>query len=123
MHHVAIVVADLDRAERFWCGALGLPVRRRWTDDAGAPRSVWVALGETSFLALERGAAGGPKRADAAPGLHCLALAIDAKDRGTWRARLAAAGVAVERESAFTLYVRCPDGTLVGLSHFPDDAA
>lgn len=119
-HHIALVVAELERAEAFYAGVLGLPVVRRWDDAAGAPRSVWLALGPQAFLALERASAVGPTRVDGAPGLHCLALGIDAEARASVRARLHAAGVPIERESPFTLYVRDPEGVLVGLSHYPD---
>src|SRR5262249_20697384 len=60
VHHLAVVVRDLDRAEAFYAGALGLPVERRWTDEAGAPRSVWLGLGGDAFLAVERAAATSP---------------------------------------------------------------
>lgn len=122
VHHLAVVVADLARAERFYVDVLGLPIDRRWDDDRGVHRSTWVALGggATTFLALERAGAAGPTRSDEAPGFHCVALRIDRSSRETWRARLAERGHPIERESAFTLYVRDPDGNLVGLSHWPD---
>jgi catechol 2,3-dioxygenase-like lactoylglutathione lyase family enzyme len=152
VHHIAVVVSDLARAEAFYSGVLGLPVLRRHDDAAGRPRAVWLGLrGEAEadgFLALERSdataaapdatagtpdataaapdaTAGTPDaatRADAAPGWHCVALGIARADRDTWRARLAAAGHPVERESAYTLYARDPDGALVALSHWPDAA-
>lgn len=121
VHHLAIVVADLERAERFWTSVLGLGVERRWDDDHGRPRSVWLSLA-TGFLALERAGADGPRRPDDAPGLHCLSLSIAREERPAWEARLAAAGVPIERKSPYTLYVRDPDGTLVGLSHWPEPA-
>ena len=123
VHHLAVVVRDLGRAEAFYGGVLGLPVLKRWTDDAGAPRSVWLGLGGGGFIAIERAGAGvgeeGPVRADAAPGWHCVALGIAPEAREAWRARLEAAGVKVERESAYTLYARDPEGNLVALSHYP----
>src|SRR5262249_34838686 len=97
IHHVAVVVADLARAEAFYSGVLGLPVLRRWTDAAGAPRSVWLEAGD-AFIAIERAGVTDPTRADAAPGWHCVALAIPAAERDAWRARFAAAGAPVERE-------------------------
>ena len=36
-------------------------------------------------------------------------------------ARLAAAGVVVEARTAYTLYVRDPDGRRIGLSSYPDE--
>jgi hypothetical protein len=119
VHHLAVVVRDLAASEAFYSGVLGLPVARRWQTDGGAPRSVWVELGEGAFLAIELAAAAGPKRSDEAPGFHCVALAIQPDERESYRARLAAAGFPIVRETAYTIYVRDPDDNLVGLSHYP----
>ena len=119
--HVAVVTRDLHASERFYVGVLGLPVLVRYEDDGGKHRSTWVGL-DGVFLALERASADGPQRDDAAPGLHCLALRIRASDRNAWRAHFAAVGLAVERESKFSVYVRDPDGVLVGLSHYPEES-
>ncbi len=121
VHHLAVVVASLDHAERFYAGVLGLPVLRRWDDAEGAPRSVWLALGGGAFLAVERaGSPTSPRREDLAPGLHCLSLGIRPDEREAWREKLTHAGFPIERESPYTLYTRDPDGNLIGLSHFPD---
>lgn len=114
VHHLAVVVADLARAEAFYVGVLGLAVVKRWEQ-----RSIWVDL-EGAFLAIELAASALPTRIDTAPGFHCIALRISQNEREIWRSKLAAAGHPVERESAFTLYVRDPDGNLIGLSHHPD---
>jgi catechol 2,3-dioxygenase-like lactoylglutathione lyase family enzyme len=123
VHHLAVVVRDLGRAEAFYAGVLGLSVRRRWADDAGAPRSIWLDLDGGAFLAVELAGPHLPARpAPDLPGWHCVALGIARGEREAFRARLAAAGHPVERESAFTLYVRDPEGNLVGLSHYPEPA-
>ncbi len=114
-------MTDLERGEAFYCGVLGLPVQKRWTDDEGAPRSLWLDLGHGAFLAVER-VGGAPARSNDAPGWHCLALSIAVEEREAWRAHLAAAGHPVERESDYTLYVRDPEGALVALSHHPEPA-
>jgi glyoxylase I family protein len=119
VHHLAVCVEDLPRAEAFYVGVLGLSVLRRWDDDRGQPRSVWLALDASTFLAVERAKVGAPTRSDEAPGWHCVALAIDVSDRERWRAHLRGHGVEVERETDYTLYVRDPEGALVALSHFP----
>ncbi len=120
LHHLAVVVEDLSRAEKFYCDVLGLTVLRRWNDDHGVHRSTWVLLGD-AFLAIERAGSAGPKRADDAPGHHCVALKIDASEREDWRARLTSAGHPIERESPFSIYFRDPDGNLLALSHYPEE--
>lgn len=120
VHHLAVVVSDLAAAERFYSEVLGLPVVRRWQDEAGRARSVWVEMGQGAFLALERAARETPIRADESPGVHCVAFAIQRAEREVYRGRLAAAGFPVERETPYTLYVRDPDRNLVGFSHYPD---
>ena len=122
VHHLAVQVRDLERAEAFYAGVLGLKVLRRWRDAQGDERSVWLELGGGAFLAVERTWAMGPPRADESPGWHCLALAIDRGERESWRERLARAGYPVFRETAFTIYTRDPEGHILGLSHYPDAA-
>jgi glyoxylase I family protein len=132
-HHLAIQVRDLPLCERFYRETLGLRVLRRWPsadgDGASVDRSVWLTMedGEgASFIALER-VAGDPTAAEDAtratrPGLHLIALRIGRAARATWEQRLAAAGASVESRTAFTLYVRDPEGNRIGLSHWPDEA-
>jgi hypothetical protein len=119
VHHLAILVHDLERAERFYCGVLGLAVARRWFQDDGAPRSIWLQLDGDAFLAIERAAPGGAAREEHGPGWHLVALAIAVEEREGWRAKLAAAGAAVERESDYSLYARDPEGNRIALSHWP----
>jgi len=120
-HHLAIQVHDLDRAEAFYVGILGLPVIRRWSDEAGAPRSVWVELAGGGFLALERCGEGAAETPFAVPTpqLHVLALGIEPAHRAAWEARLAEAGFPKEKETPYTFFVRDPDGNRIGISHFP----
>ncbi len=125
-HHVALFVVDLPRAEAFYTGTLGLRVLRRWPGGAGdGDRAVWLDLGAESFLALERvstAAVSALASADA-PGWNMVAVRIPAADRTAWVRRLTEAGLAVYRETAYTIYVRDPEGNCVGLSHWPDMAA
>lgn len=111
-------MTDLERAEAFYVGVLGLPVTKRWTDEEGAPRSLWLDLRDGTFLAVEK-VTGAAPRADAAPGWHCVALPIAVSEREAWRAHLESSGHPVERESDYSLYVRDPEGSLVALSHYP----
>jgi len=117
VHHLAILVRDLPRVEAFYRELLGLPVVRR-----DGERSVWLDLGRDAFLALERAPSPSTTSAapDEAPGLHLLALRIGRAERAAWEARFQEARVGVYRRTAFTIYVRDPEGNRVGLSHWPD---
>ena len=111
VHHLALRVADCARSAAFYAGVLGFPEIRRF-EDAGLVRSIWLRTGD-AILMLEiavRGA--GP---DAGSG-HVLVFAVDAL--AAWEERLAAAQVAIDDRSAYTLYVRDPDGHRVGLTVF-----
>jgi catechol 2,3-dioxygenase-like lactoylglutathione lyase family enzyme len=129
VHHVAIQVHDLAAMTAFYRDVLGLPVLRRWsTPDGTGERSIWLDLGGGAFLALERvvsdrsGKAAPQPWKSPAPGFHLLALAITRAARLAWEARLGAAGVAIAHRTAYTLYVRDPEGNRVGLSHWPDES-
>ncbi len=121
VHHMAIKVADLARAQAFYVGVLGLPVLRRWPSPDGAgDRSIWLDLGGGAFLALERADGAQPAKAEDAPGLHLLALRIGRAERESWIAKLALAGHPVYQSTDYTLYVKDPEGNRIGLSHWPD---
>jgi hypothetical protein len=126
VHHIALGVRDLAACEAFYTGVLGLPVLRRWPDELGGDRSVWLDLGRGAFLALERVAADGraapPDAAGDRPGYLMIAVAIARATRADWEARLGAAGVAIVHRTAYTLYVTDPEGNRVGLSHWPEAA-
>jgi catechol 2,3-dioxygenase-like lactoylglutathione lyase family enzyme len=112
IHHVALRVADPERAAAFYTGVLGLPEVRRARDGAHL-RAIWVRAGEAVIM-LERTLRGeGPAEGSG----HVLALAVD--DLAGWESRLAAASIAVEDRTPSTLFVRDPDGHRVGLSVFP----
>ncbi|HEX3344790.1 MAG TPA: VOC family protein [Polyangiaceae bacterium] len=107
IHHAAFRTTDLSRLERFYCDVLGFRIARR--DDARG--SVWLdAAG--AVLMLERAAPGEPP---VPPGSNeLLAFAVD--DKEAWRPRLA-----IEAETAHTLYFRDPDGRRLAVSSYPFD--
>lgn len=94
---------------------LGLSVVRR---DGG--RSVWLDAGG-SVVMLERREAGEPAIDPASMELVCFAIAPH--EHAGFAARLAAAGIAVEGRTAYTVYFRDPDGRRVGVSSYPDPGA
>jgi glyoxylase I family protein len=119
VHHVAIKVADLARAEAFYVGVLGLHVLRRWpASDAMGDRSVWLELGAGAFLALERSEGALPAKAENAPGIHLLALHIRRQERAIWIEKLASAGHPIYQHTDYTIYVKDPEGNRIGLSHW-----
>jgi catechol 2,3-dioxygenase-like lactoylglutathione lyase family enzyme len=131
VHHVALRVADLAKVEPFYRDVLALPVIRRWpkAEDGGVrgDRSIWLDAGDGAFVALETTTETSVATADAAAhadavGPPVLALRIGADERAAWEARLQAAGVAIYHRTAFTLYVRDPEGNRIGLSHHPQTA-
>jgi glyoxylase I family protein len=123
VHHIAVMVTDLARAEQFYATTVGLRVFQRWNDDTGTPRSFWCDLGSGVFLAVEKARDSVPAKTDTATGWHMVALAIKDAERDALKQRLTEAGYPVVRETGFTFYVRDPDGNLVGFSHYPDKRA
>jgi glyoxylase I family protein len=109
IHHVALRVADCERAVRFYTGVLGLRETRR-QHDGGELRSVWLAAGDAVVM-IERTMRG--RGADTGSG-HLLCFAVD--DLPSWEERLREHGIAVEDRTPSTLYVSDPDGHRVGLS-------
>jgi len=120
-HHVALFATDVERVAAFYREVLGLPELARYHHPDGRLRSIWVGVragGESAdgFLAIEAvddsgGAVG--------RGFAMVALAIASEVRDQVRDALVARGLLIERETQFTLYVRDPEGNLVGLSHHP----
>ena len=121
IHHLAVKVADLARAEAFYSGLLGLAVLERWPmPDGRGERSLWLDLGAGAFLALERAEEAGAGKSEDAPGIHLVALHIARTEREAWIAKLTQAGHPVYHQTDYTLYVRDPEGNRIGLSHWPD---
>ncbi len=112
IHHVALRTADLPRLEAFYVGALGLTVSRR-----DGTRSTWLAAGD-AIVMLELAAEGEPAVAEGT--MEMVAFGIAKGERVECTQRLRAAGIVVEDETGFTVYVRDPDGRRVGLSHYPE---
>ena len=110
---LVLEVVDLEAAESFYAGVLGLPVVERWPDR----EAIWVMAGERTRIGLWRpqvGLAGGRG------GVHVhFAMHIGEPDYGRAVEQVRARGQAVE-ELAFdgagrAAYVTDPDGNVVEL--------
>jgi catechol 2,3-dioxygenase-like lactoylglutathione lyase family enzyme len=111
IHHLALRTPDLERLKRFYVDVLGLKLAK---EEAG--RSAWLDA-DGVFVMLEQARSGEPAIPQGARDL--VAFAIPMKKRAEYRERLEWHGIAIEDESAYTLYFRDPDGRRVGLSHYP----
>jgi catechol 2,3-dioxygenase-like lactoylglutathione lyase family enzyme len=121
LHHVALQVTDLERARSFYAGVLGFVVTREqahalWLDAAGVIVMLERCAGVDDVAAADDARAWASPRA----GPFVVAFAIAPHERASLRARLVDAGVAIDHESAFTLYVRDPFGARLAFSHYPD---
>jgi glyoxylase I family protein len=100
---------DVARLERFYVSVLGLVVFRR--DEMRG--SVWLEANGVVIM-LERAEAVEPPVPAGTKEL--VAFATD--DKEGWRTKLATAGLAIEAETAHTLYFRDPDGRRVAVSSY-----
>lgn len=114
-----LYVDDLDAAERFYTGVLGLDVESRAKD-----RHVFFRCGGAMFLLFNPVAteqARGPVPPHGARGQGHVAFAMRQADVPTWQARLQECDVALEAEVAWpsggtSLYFRDPAGNSVELT-------
>ncbi len=124
-HHVAVQVHDVARVAAFYVEMLKLPELQRFHRDDGSLRSIWVGtsnqpgLAAQPFIAIEGIR---PQTPEGALGYSMVALRIDPQQRRSIVEELSRRGLSIERETAWTMYVRDPEGNLVGLSHHPHAA-
>ncbi len=122
-HHLAIQVRDVEKVTAFYRDVLGFSELKRHHRPDGSLRSIWVGVPGGGFLALEEVTGQpepGPFRNEQ-PGLFLLAFRIPKAGRAGAVEALARAGVPLENETRWTVYVRDPEGNRVALSHHPED--
>lgn len=112
IHHLALRTRRLEQVTHFYRDVLGLKERERRPNG-----SVWFAAGD-AILMVEAALEGEPAVPEGS--MDFLSFRIAPNERAAFSAKLEEAGVRVEAETPFTLYVRDPDGRRVGVSHFPD---
>jgi catechol 2,3-dioxygenase-like lactoylglutathione lyase family enzyme len=112
-----LYVEDLDRADAFYCGLLGL---ERALREEG--RHLFLRAGDGMLLLFlpEATGTGETLPAHGARGPGHLALGIAAADLDAWRRRLESRGVAIEHEECWprggrSLYFRDPAGNSLEL--------
>ena len=110
-------MANVERSRDFYSGLLGLRELRQFEDAEGALRSVWLAAGPVVVMLETQLKGAGPEDGSG----HVLALAVDSLRE--WEERLNAAAVRIEDRTAYTLYLRDPDGHRVGLSVYRFDVS
>lgn len=122
LHHVTLIVADLERTTAFYRDVLGLALLREGAndDDPGA-RHFWFSAdaagspgGLISFLEYSAMGAG----AQGTGATHHLALAVaSAEEVGAWREYLASREIpateVLSRSGLTSIYLRDPDGHIV----------
>lgn len=124
-HHVAIQVDDVEKVAAFYLDTFGLKELARHHREDGTLRSIWVAAtsgadAAAGFIAVEL-APTNSSRGEKGPSLLALRIDLGARDRV--RQELLNKGVRIEKETAWTMYVRDPEGNWVGLSHHPYDSS
>jgi len=123
LHHVAVGARDVAALAEFYGRLLQQEERRRHLDEAGALRSVWFDLSGV-LLMIERAEATLSRPAVQGVGLGAFLLAFraDAAGRRAFEVRAAALGAEVESRSAYTSYLRDPDGNRIAVSEYEVDA-
>lgn len=120
LHHVALGTRDVAALGAFYCALLQLNEVRRQHDEGGALRSIWLDLAGT-LLMIERvdpAAAARPLVQGVGLGAFLLAFRATAEERVAFEARARALGAEVESRSAFTSYLRDPDGNRIAVSEY-----
>lgn len=119
IRHVALSVADLSRAERFYVDVLGYTVE--WRPDEV---DLYLTRGEDN-LALH-GPKPGAQRRERETALDHFGLLCDTPDDVlAWAAHLEAHGIALDtkprkhRDGATSFYFRDPDGNRIQILHHP----
>ena len=116
---MAIGTADVEKLSGFYAQLLQATERRRQLDEAGALRSIWLDLAGT-LLMIERteSRASRPRVEGVGLGLFLLAFRVKPRERRAVEERAEALGAAIESRSAYSSYLRDPDGNRIALSEY-----
>lgn len=119
VHHVALGTRDVAALAGFYCDLLQVEERKRHLDERGALRSVWLDLAGV-WLMIERAeqSAERPRVEGVGLGPFLLAFRADSSDRKAFEERASRLGAEVESRSAYTSYLRDPDGNRIAVSEY-----
>jgi catechol 2,3-dioxygenase-like lactoylglutathione lyase family enzyme len=121
VHHVAIVVADVERTVRFYQELLEFPLTELFENrDYPGSNHFFFDIGEGNLLAFFDfpGLGVGPY-AEVLGGLHHLAISVEPDRWVQLKDKLDDAGIEYVHESGTSIYFRDPDGTRVELISDP----
>jgi catechol-2,3-dioxygenase len=115
----SIKVKDLDVSERFYAGALGMPILTEMRREA----EVGFRVGKSNQFLLQAAVADAPQ--DRHLGMHHIAFVVGNNPRTLEAAaqHLTAQGIPFEQvahEEYESLYLRDPDGHLIELYYWPE---
>ena len=122
LHHVALGARDVARVARFYTDGLQLAERARFDDDAGRLRAIWLDLGPSCVLMIERTEIAARPLDGPVVGPGPFLIAVRAPDEGARDAaiaRLEQMGAPVEASTEHTRYLRDPEGNRVAISCYP----
>lgn len=111
LHHLALRTPNLNSLVDFYEKFLGLKRTREQPN-----YSVWLSL-DTAILMIEQATETEPSIP--VKSRELIAFSVDKSEQDALRSRLTAHDIAIEEETAYTIYVRDPDGRRIGFSHFP----
>jgi catechol 2,3-dioxygenase-like lactoylglutathione lyase family enzyme len=120
LHHVAVGTRNVEGLAQFYCRLLETSEQRRHVDERGELRSIWLNLSGT-LLMIERAAPDAVERSSVTGvglGVFLLAFRADVAGRGIFETRAEELGAVVEARSAYTSYLRDPDGNRIAISEY-----
>jgi catechol 2,3-dioxygenase-like lactoylglutathione lyase family enzyme len=121
VHHVALVVADVERTIRFYQGVLEFPLTELFENrDLAGSTHFFFDIGQGNLLAFfDLPGVNPPAYAEVLGGLHHLAISVEPDRWARLRANLDAAGVPYDHVDGSSLYFRDPDGARLELISDP----
>jgi glyoxylase I family protein len=120
LHHIAIGAHDVAAVAAFYRDAFDFLVETEHRDPNGELRSIWLQTDEGIRLMIERTEQEPRRVPGVGAGPFLLAFAVPAAERSALEHHLAQLGSHVEARTAYTSYMRDPEGNRVAISAYPE---